>query len=62
MLAISTSPASAGASSSTWVTTGSTVPVVMEGSGLLSSVDACGTLEPVACCAASGTTSSTVGG
>jgi hypothetical protein len=32
MLVISTSLASAGASSSTWATTGSTVPVVAEGS------------------------------
>jgi hypothetical protein len=35
MLAISTSPASAGASSSAWVTTSSMIPVVAEGSGLL---------------------------
>jgi hypothetical protein len=38
MLAISTIPASVGASS--WATTGSIAPVVAEGSGLLSSVDA----------------------
>jgi hypothetical protein len=60
-LAISTSPASVGASSSTWVTTGSTSPVVAEGSGLLSSVDARGSPAPVVCCATSGTVSSMVG-
>jgi hypothetical protein len=60
-LAISTSPASAGASSSTWETTGSTASVVAEGSGLISSVDAYGSPAPSACCADSGTTSSTVG-
>jgi hypothetical protein len=42
ILEMSTSPASAGASSSVWATTGSPVPVVAEGSGLLSSVDARG--------------------
>jgi hypothetical protein len=61
MLAISTSPASAGASSSTWATTGSMVPVVAEGSGLPSSANAGGSTAPVACCANSGMTSSTVG-
>jgi hypothetical protein len=61
MLAISTSPSSSGASSSTWVTTGSTAPVVAEGSGLLSSIDAGGSPAPVTRCADSGTTSSTVG-
>jgi hypothetical protein len=61
MLVISTSPASAGASSSTWATTGSTVPVVAEGSGLLSSVDAGGSQVLVACCCDTYTTSSTVG-
>jgi hypothetical protein len=60
-LAISTSLASAGTSSSTWETTGSTAPVVAEGSGLLSSVDARGSPALLACCADSGTTSSTVG-
>jgi hypothetical protein len=48
MLAISTSPASAGASPSAWATTGSTAPVVVEGSGLLSSVDARGSPSTVA--------------
>jgi hypothetical protein len=61
MLVISTSPASAGASSSAWATTGSTAPVVAEGSGLLSSVDAHGSPATVACCADSGTVSSMVG-
>jgi hypothetical protein len=60
-LAISTSPASAGASSSTWATTGSMAPVVAEGSGLLSSDDAGGSPVLVACCADSGTTPTTVG-
>jgi hypothetical protein len=61
MLAISTSPVSVGASSSTGVTTGSAVPVVAEGSGLLSFVGAGGLPVLVACCADSGTTSSMVG-
>jgi hypothetical protein len=61
MLAMSTSPASAGASSSTWVTTGSSAPVVTEGSGLHSSDDAHGSSASVACCVGFGTTSSTVG-
>jgi hypothetical protein len=61
MLAISTSPASAGVSPSTWATTGSTAPVVAEGSGLLSSVDARGSPATVACRAISSTTSSMVG-
>jgi hypothetical protein len=61
ILAISTSPASADASSLAWVTTGSMVPAVVEGSGLLSSVDARGSLMTVACCAVSSTASSTVG-
>jgi hypothetical protein len=61
MLAISTSQTSAGASSSTWATTGSTVPVVAEGSGLLSSVGARGLLVTVAYCAVSGTVASAVG-
>jgi hypothetical protein len=41
MQAISTIPASAGASSSTWAPSGCSAPVVEEGSGLLSSADAC---------------------
>jgi hypothetical protein len=61
MLAISTSPASAGASSLTWATTGSTALVVAEGSGLPFSVDAGGLPATVASCADSGTTSSMVG-
>jgi hypothetical protein len=61
MLAISISPASAGASSSTWATTGSMAQVVAEGSGLPSFVDVGGSPVLVACCADSGTTSSTVG-
>jgi hypothetical protein len=61
MLAISTSSASAGASSSTWATTGSTAPVVAKGSGLLSSVGAGGSSVLVAYCADFGTASSMVG-
>jgi hypothetical protein len=61
MLAMSTSPASASASTSTWATTGSSVPVVAEGSDLLSSDDARGSPTPVACCAGSNTIYSTVG-
>jgi hypothetical protein len=61
MLAISISPASAGASSLAWAITGSTTPVVTEGSGLLSYADARGSTVPVACCAISGTVSSTAG-
>jgi hypothetical protein len=61
MLAMSTSPASAGTSSSTWATTRSSVPVVVEGSGLLSSGDARGSPASVACCAGFGTTSSKAG-
>jgi hypothetical protein len=62
MLAISTSPASAGASSSAWVTTGSMDPVVAEGSGLPYSVDVGGSPAPVACCADSDMIYSMVGG
>jgi hypothetical protein len=61
ILAMSTSPASAGASSSVWVTTSSLVPVVAEGSGLFSSADARGSAVTDVCCAISGTVSSTVG-
>jgi hypothetical protein len=61
ILAISTSVASAGASSLAWATTGSTVPVVAEGSGLLSSTGARGSAVTVTCCTISGTVSSTVG-
>jgi hypothetical protein len=59
--AMSTSPAFAGASSSVWATTGSLIPVVAEGSGLLSSADAHGSAVTDVCCAISGTVSSTVG-
>jgi hypothetical protein len=61
MLAISMSPASASSSASAWATTGSTAPVVAEGSGLLSSVDARGSQVTVACRAVSGMVPSTVG-
>jgi hypothetical protein len=61
MLVISTIPASAGVSSSTWATTGSTAPVVAEGSGLLSSVDTRGSSAIAACCGTSGTDASVVG-
>jgi hypothetical protein len=61
MLAISTSPASAGASSSTWATTCSTAPVAAKGSGLLSSVGARGSPVTAACYAVSGMVASTVG-
>jgi hypothetical protein len=61
ILAISTSVASVGASSSAWANIGSTVPVVVEGSGLLYSADARGSAVTVACCTISGTVSSTVG-
>jgi hypothetical protein len=60
-LAISTSPASAGASSSASVATGPPAPVVAEGSSLLSSADACGSAVPVVYCAICGTVSSMVG-
>jgi hypothetical protein len=42
MLAMSTSSASAGTSSSAWAATGSPGPVIVLGSGLLSSVGTCG--------------------
>jgi hypothetical protein len=61
MLAISTSPTSAGASSSAWAATGSPAPVVALGSGLLSSAGTCGSAVLVVCCAICGTGSSTVG-
>jgi hypothetical protein len=60
-LAISTSPASAGASSLARVATGPPLPVVAEGSGLLSSAEACGSAVTSVCCAICGTVSSTVG-
>jgi hypothetical protein len=61
MLAISTSPASAGASSSTRASPGSTALTDEEGFGFLSSVDARGSSATAACCAASGTVASVVG-
>jgi hypothetical protein len=61
ILAISTSVASAGASSSAWATTGSMVPVVAGGSGVLSYAGARGSTVTVAYRAISGTVSSMVG-
>jgi hypothetical protein len=61
ILAISTSPASAGASSSAWAATGPPAPVVAEDSGLLSSADTCGSAVPGVCCTICGTISYTVG-
>jgi hypothetical protein len=61
MLAISTSLASAGTSSSTQATTGSTAPIVVEGSGLLSSVGANGSPVTVTYCVVSGKVASMVG-
>jgi hypothetical protein len=61
MLAISTSPASTGASSSAWAATGPPAPVVAEGSSLLYSVDTCSSVVPGVCCAICGTGSSTAG-
>jgi hypothetical protein len=60
-LGISTSPASAGACPSARVVAGPPVPVVAEGSGLLSSADACSSAVTGVCCAICGTVSSTVG-
>jgi hypothetical protein len=60
-LAISTSPASAATSSLAWAAIGPPVPVVAEGSSLLSSADACGSAVTGVCCAICGTVSSTVG-
>jgi hypothetical protein len=54
MMAISTSPASAGASSSAWAATGSLAPAVALGSDLLSSAGTCGSGVLVACCAICG--------
>jgi hypothetical protein len=61
MLSISTSPASAGASSSAWAATGSLAPVVALGSDLLSSAGTCGSAVLVVYCAICGTGSSMVG-
>jgi hypothetical protein len=61
MLAMSTSLASAGASSSAWAATGSPAPAVMLGSGLLPSAGTCGSATLVVCCVICDTSSSTVG-
>jgi hypothetical protein len=61
MLVISTSPASAGTSSSAWAATGYPDPVVALGSGLLSSAGTCGSATLVACCVIRDTSFSTVG-
>jgi hypothetical protein len=61
MLAMSISPASVGASFSAWAATGSSAPVVALGSGLLSSVGACGLTTLVVQCIICDTSSSTVG-
>jgi hypothetical protein len=61
MLAISTIPASAGASSSTWAACGTIAPVLADGSGLLSSVDARGSSAAAARCAVSDTDASVPG-
>jgi hypothetical protein len=55
ILAISTSPASAGASSSARAATGPPVLVVAVGPDLLSSADACGSAVTGVCCATCGT-------
>jgi hypothetical protein len=60
MLAMLTSPASVGASSSAWATTGSSAPVVVLGSGLLSSAGACSSTTLVVRCVTCDTSSSTV--
>jgi hypothetical protein len=62
MLAISTIPAFAVASSSAWPSSGCFSPVAEEGSGLLSSADACELSAPVACRVDSDTTTLVVGG
>jgi hypothetical protein len=61
MLAISTSPVSAGASSSARAANGSPAPVVVLGSGLLSSAGTCGLAVLVVCRVICDTSSSTVG-
>jgi hypothetical protein len=61
ILAISTSPASAGAYSSASAATSPSAPVVAEGSGLLSSANACGSAVLGVCCAIRGMVSSMVG-
>jgi hypothetical protein len=61
MLAMTTSPASAGTSSSAWTATGSPAPVVVLGSGLLSSAGTCGSAVQDVCRVICDTSSSTVG-
>jgi hypothetical protein len=61
MLAISTSPTSAGASSAACAATGSSALVVVLGSGLLSSVDTCCSTTPVVCHVSCARSSSMVG-
>jgi hypothetical protein len=61
MLAISTSPVSAGASSSARAANGSPAPVVVLGSGLLSSAGTYGLAVLVVCRVICDTSSSTVG-
>jgi hypothetical protein len=61
MLVMSTSPASADASSSAWAATGSLGPVVVLGSGLLSSAGTCGLTTLVVYCVICDTSSSMVG-
>jgi hypothetical protein len=62
MLAMSTSPPSAGATSSAWAAIGSSATVVVLGSGLLSSTGACGSTTLVVRYVICDTSSSTVGG
>jgi hypothetical protein len=61
MLAMSTSSASAGTSSSAWAATGSPGPVIVLGSGLLSSAGTYGSTTLVVCCVICDTSSSKVG-
>jgi hypothetical protein len=61
MLVMSTSPASVGASSAACASTGSSAPVVVLGSGLLSSVGTCSSTTLVIYCVICDTSSSTVG-
>jgi hypothetical protein len=61
MLVMSTSPASAGASSAACAATGSSAPVVVLSPGLLSSAGTCYSTTPVVCFASCARSSSTVG-
>jgi hypothetical protein len=61
MLAMSTIPASAVTSSSTWAPSGCSAIVVGEGSSLFFPADACESPALAACCAASGVTTPVVG-